>query len=90
MKSVIDRYDHQVKEYLKAKNFIHITITLDEKFLKDARDRIIEGHKKYGEDWISKDNLKEMYAEQLDLFNYPRIDEAQEEYWKDYINKEVL
>ena len=50
------------------------------KFLSDARQRIIDGHEKYGEDWKEKDNLEEIEFEKLDIFNYEILDRCQKEW----------
>ena len=48
-----------------------------ELFQKKARQRIIEGHKKYGEDWKEKDNIAEIEFERLDIYNYEILDKCQ-------------
>ena len=49
-------------------------LALKNKFFKEFTkimfDRIQEGHKKYGDDWKRKDNLKEMEYELFDIANY--------------------
>jgi len=51
-----------------------------EKFLWKARQRIIEGHKKYGSDWKEKDNIAEIEFEQLDIFNYEILHKCQRQF----------
>jgi hypothetical protein len=69
-----------VKAYKKhMEGEIHICIKLDEAFLRTCRDRIIEGHRKYGNDWRTKDNLKEIEYEKFDIFNYSILHCCQEE-----------
>lgn len=41
-----------------------------QKFVKVMFQRLQEGHKKYGDDWRRKDNLKEMEDELYDIANY--------------------
>ena len=75
-------YDKKVKEHLdQHSRYYRITIELTPKFLAAARERIIEGHKKYGDDWQTKDNIKEIHWEKLDIFNYDKLNECQKE-WK--------
>lgn len=51
-----------------------------DEFVAIERKRIIESHKKYGNDWRTKDNILEKYFEILDLFGYSALNYAQERY----------
>ena len=48
-----------------------------DKFMRTARKRIISSHKKYGDDWTRKDNMKEAEYELYDLANYAALTFAQ-------------
>ena len=48
--------------------FIRIPLTL--RFLEICENRVREAHKKYGQDWKTKDNLKEAEFEKYDIVNY--------------------
>ncbi len=77
---LIPLYDKKVKEYLdQHSKYYRITIELTPEFLKQARNRIIEGHKTYGDDYKYKDNIKEIYYEQLDILNYTMLDLIQKD-----------
>ena len=74
-------YRKKVKEHLdKIGRSIHMEFNLDRKFLDACDRRIVEGHKKYGEDYKYKNNIKEMEYEQMDIFNYYILEECQREY----------
>ncbi len=51
-------------------------------FTKKLRQRIIDAHAKYGDDWKTKDCLKERDDEIYDLINYTLMDKCQ----KDWLN----
>ena len=51
-------------------------------FCRQERLRIIEGHKKYGEDWKTKDNRYEHWQEILDEWGYTFLDDCQKKYVK--------
>ena len=84
LKELLDLYDSEVKRFLiKHPRFNYrITIHLTLDFLKQARRRIIVGHKKYGTDWKTKKNIKERDWERLDDFNYTILDACQTRYKK--------
>ena len=71
-------YDRKVKE--DKRKYIIIKVELTPEFKKTCRERIVEGHKKYGNDWIHKNNLAELELEKYDVYNYEKLDECQREY----------
>jgi hypothetical protein len=74
-------YDKNIKQFVKDnEGEFHICIKLDDTFLRICRDRIIEGKKKYGDDWHYKDCLKELEAEKYDIINYLILNACQEDY----------
>lgn len=58
--------------------FIRIPLTPD--FLRTCEERIIEAHKKYGTDWITKNNIQEIEFEKYDIINYLLLDMCQKKY----------
>jgi len=48
-----------------------------DEFCAIERRRIIEAHKKYGNDWRHKNCIGEAVMEMLDLFGYAALDYAQ-------------
>jgi len=84
LKKLLVLYRAEVKKYLMNHNkTVIVTLTLDDKFLKECESRIVEGHKKYGNDYRTKDCLREIDFEKFDIFNYKMLDECQ----KSYLNK---
>ena len=74
-------YDKKVKEHIKKHGRTYtMTVKLTPEFLKYCRARIIEGHKKYGNDWVTKDCLLERLYERYDDFNYTILDKCQMEH----------
>jgi len=83
LNDLLKRYDDEVNKHLKSKGrFFTINIELTPNFLQTCRLRIVEGHKKYGDDWKTKDCLREAEFEKYDLFNYPILDKLQKAYKK--------
>lgn len=81
LKKLLNLYRAEVRNYLLDHNrLLIITIKVDDKFLKECEDRIIEGHKKYGDDWKSKDCIREIDFEKFDIFNYKMLDGCQKRY----------
>lgn len=48
-----------------------------DEFCKIERRRIIEAHRRYGNDWTYKDNRYERWLEVLDEWGYRALDYAQ-------------
>lgn len=91
--NLLELYDEIIGEFLKNGREYTIKLKLDKKFLKTCRARIIAGHAQYGDDWQTKDNLKERKAEEYDHFNYLILHLCQSEWkkqkkWKDRSNYE--
>jgi len=73
-------YHKKVKEHLDSVGpNVHMEFKLDKWFLDACESRIVEAHKKYGEDYKYKDNIKEMKYEQMDILNYFILDQIQKE-----------
>lgn len=86
--NLLPLYHKEVKKHLdKVGHKMHIEVNLDIEFLLLCEKRIINAHKKYGEDWKTKDNKKEAGLELLDLFNYYILEECQREYNDKATNK---
>lgn len=82
MKKLLRLYRKEVKKHIETQGKLYtINIYLDKDFLRACEERIIAGHKKYGDDWKRKDNLKEIDFEKFDIFNYMILDRVQRE-WK--------
>lgn len=76
-------YRKKVNDFLTSNGRrISMSIDLNDDFLKICEYRIIEAHKKYGDDWKNKRNLEEAKYEMYDIFNYNRLNECQDEYQK--------
>jgi len=73
-----------LKEY-GGEYFIRIPLTFE--FLKECEQRIVEGHKKYSTDWITKDNIKEIEFEKKDIVNYLLLDACQKRFLDKCKNK---
>jgi len=74
-------YDPLVKEMVEKRNGVfQIILKLDENFLKICRERIIKGNLQYGDDWKTKDNLKELDEEKYDIWNYLALHACQKKY----------
>ena len=75
-------YRKKVKEHLdKIGHKVHIEFDLDKEFLDTCEKRIVEGHRRYGEDWQTKNNEDELNQELFDIFNYHILGECQREHY---------
>jgi len=54
-----------------------------DEFCALERQRIITSHKKYGNDWKTKDSIKEIFYELLDVLGYAALDHAKKRYIED-------
>ena len=79
----LESYRKEVKRFLSYKgHYIPQIICLDDEFLKICEARIMAGRITYGDDWKTKDCLKERQLELYDYFNYTILDELQKKYRK--------
>ena len=81
---LLSLYREEVKHFLLAHPSwkYGVVIRLTPAFLKKAEKRIINAHKKYGNDWKRKNNIKERDLEELDHFNYTILNGCQKRYKK--------
>ena len=63
-------------------NSLKVLLKYYDRFCKEERLRIIEGHKTYKEDWKTKDNRFEHWQEILDEWGYSFLHDAQKRYVK--------
>lgn len=79
--TLLKLYDKEVKDFIETNGRTYcIVLKLTPEFLKEARQRIKIGAKKYADDWKYKNCLEEKHLEDLDNFNYTLLDKCQKKY----------
>lgn len=74
-------YKRKVRDFISHNGImLKVEIEITPEFYRICENRIIEGHKKYGNDWTKKDCLKELEYEKYDIFNYLILDACQKEW----------